>query len=223
MHSADHQHMGKPGAPVGTAQFGRQMSAVAHRHSGQYSAGAAVHPAAQRAAQSLLQAAGAGAETAALAQNFEFRFFLVRLCQQGDAVGIPLDLVVLLRSRQNKPPAHTLACFTRAQRLALRPEGCRFAVHRLHTEHCIHDAAVVGIRDLFHFSGQHDGAPGILHPGAFQPGICGIHCCHPGRSPKQQAHRRLAGGIRQAEQQTKGNKKCRKRHKKSRLRQKGAH
>ena len=47
VHSADHQHMGKPCAPVGAAQLCRKPAAVSHRHSCQHAAGVPVHLPAQ--------------------------------------------------------------------------------------------------------------------------------------------------------------------------------
>ena len=57
MHSADHQHMGKPRAPVGCAQFLGEMGAVARDHGGQHARRAGGHPLPQGGAQPLLSRA----------------------------------------------------------------------------------------------------------------------------------------------------------------------
>jgi hypothetical protein len=90
-------------------------------------------------------------------------------------------------------------------------------------QNSIHDTGIVGIRRAFHLCGQHQRTACILHPDALQP-VCRVqHRCHTHSSTQQDAERCFAGSIKDAQHQTNGNKKCRKRHKKFRLRQKNAH
>ena len=199
------------------------MAAVTHRHSGQHTAGAAIHAAAQGCTEFLLQAVGAGAEAAALAQNFKIRFVFVRYGQQGNAVGVSVHPAACCGCRQGKASLHPLACFAVRQRLALHPEGHRLAVHFFHMQDRIHDAGVIGVRDRFHLCRQHQRTPGVPHPKLFHPVLGVQHGRHARSGPQQDAQRCRPRLFKDAEHQAKGNKKCRKRHKKFRLRQKSAH
>ena len=223
MHSAYHQHMGKTRAPVGAAHGRRQITPVAGSHGSQHTAGLAVHTAAQRRTEPLLQAVGAGAEAAAFAQNCKLRPILVHFRLQSDAVRIQADPASGCRGRQYKSSLHPFPGFALRQSTALHPEGFRAAVHFLYMQNRIHDTGIVGIRRAFHLCGQHQRTACILHPDALQP-VCRVqHRCHTHSSTQQDAERCFAGSIKDAQHQTNGNKKCRKRHKKFRLRQKNAH
>ena len=220
MHAADHQHMGKPCAPVGTAQLRRKPAAVAHRHSRQHAAGVPVHLPAQALAQFLLQAVGAGAEAAALAQHGELRLFGQGLCLQGDAVRVLRRLFFHVRVLQREPALHPLPCRTGGQFCTGGAEARRATVHAFHPQGRVHCVRKIGAVRALHLSSQQHGAPGVVCPGTLQPGVCSVHRAKPGQCAQQQADRQLTAAIRDAEQQQKGNKKCRKRHKKLRLRQK---
>ena len=220
MHAADHQHMGKPCAPVGTAQLRRKPAAVAHRHSRQHAAGVPVHLPAQALAQFLLQAVGAGAEAATLAQHGELRLFGQGLCLQGDAVCVLRRLFFHVRLLQREPALHPLPCRAGGQLRTGYAEPRRAAVHAFYPQgrvHCVRK--IVTVRAL-HLSSQQHGTPGVICPGTLQPGARGMHRAKPCQCTQQQADRQLTAAIRDAKQQQKGNKKCRKRHKKLRLRQK---
>ena len=110
MHAADHQHMGKPRAPVGTAQLCRKPAAVSHRHGSQHAAGVPVHGTAQALAQFLLQAVGAGTEATALTQYGKLRLFGQRLCLQSDAIRVLRRLFFHVRLLQREPALHPLPC-----------------------------------------------------------------------------------------------------------------
>ena len=220
MHAADHQHMGKPRAPVGAAQLCRKPAAVSHRHGSQHAAGVPVHGTAQALAQFLLQAVGAGTEAAALAQYGELRLFGQGLCLQGDAVRVLRRLFFHVRLLQREPALYPLPCRAGGQLRTGYAEARRAAVHTFHPQgrvHCVRK--IVTVRAL-HLSSQQHGTPGVICPGTLQPGVCSVHRTKPCQCTQQQADRQLAAAARDAKQQQKGNKKCRKRHKKLRLRQK---
>ena len=212
--------MGESRAPVGAAQGGRKIVPVTHRHGGQNPAGILVHLTAQAGTEPLLQATGARPEAAAFAQPGKS----LRLpCPQYNAVGKEGCTVGRLRRFQCKAPLHPLPGFTDRQGIAFHPEIRRFAVDPLHPQHGVHNARVVGWRHQLHLSGQHHRLPGILclHPG--QPGVGMPYRSQPRRCAQQQAEGGFAGAVRDAQQQADGYKKCRKRHKKFRLRQKSAY
>ena len=220
MHAADHQHMGKPRAPVGAAQLCRKPAAVSHRHGSQHAAGVPVHGTAQALAQFLLQAVGAGAEAAALAQYGELRLFCQRLCLQGDAIRVLRRLFFHVRLLQREPALHPLPCLAGGQLCTGYAKARRAAVHAFYPQgrvHCVRK--IVTVRAL-HLSSQQHGAPGVICPDTLQPGARGMHRAKPRQCAQQQTERQLAAAARDAKQQQKGNKKCRKRHKKLRLRQK---
>ena len=223
MHSTHHQHMGKARAPVGAAHGRGKMAAVAHRHGCQHAAGLSIHAAAQGCAEPLLQPVGAGAETAALSQLFEVRSLPIRFCQQHNAVRIQAHPALLCRNGQHKSALHPLSRLTFRQGLAFHPEGGLCTIDLLHPQDCVHNAGIVGGRNAFHLCRQHQRTGGILHTDALQPFFRVQHRCHAHCSTQQNAERRFAGSIKNAQHQTTGNKKCRKRHKKLRLRQKGIH
>ena len=110
---------------------------------------------------------------------------------------------------------------------ALHPEGGRLPIHRFHPQDRPHPAGEIGRGCALHLRLQQDTA-------AIVGGLDRIPFCLRGAGqhkaqhcPQDQADaitpgRTFAQTARQRPQQT-GNKKCRKRHKTSRLRQKGAH
>ena len=67
------------------------------------------------------------------------------------------------------------------------------------------------------------GISGVFFQRLFQTGIGMSRGSQPGRRTQQQAEQCFAGAVRDAQQQADGYKKCRKRHKKFRLRQKSAY
>ena len=163
---------------------------------------------------------GAGTEAAALAQYGELRLFRHRLCLQGDAVCILRRLFFHVRLLQRKPALHPLPCRAGGQLRTGYAEPRRAAVHTFHPQgrvHCVRK--IVTVRAL-HLSSQQHGAPGVICPDTLQPGARGMHRAKPRQCAQQQTERQLAAAARDAKQQQKGNKKCRKRHKKLRLRQK---
>ena len=140
VHAADHQHMGKPCAPVGAAQLRRKPAAVSHRHGSQHTAGVPVHGTAQTLAQFLLQAVGAGTETAALTQYGELRLFCQRLCLQGDAVRVLRRPFRFIWCRQREPALHPLPCRAGGQLCTGYAETRRAAVHAFYPQgrvHCV--------------------------------------------------------------------------------------
>ena len=94
VHSADHQHMGKPCTPVGAAQICRKIIPVAHGHRRQHTAGGAVHAAAQGCAEPLLQPPRPGTETLALSQHGKV---LLQFCTQRNAVRIAGNALLRFR------------------------------------------------------------------------------------------------------------------------------
>ena len=212
--------MGKARTPVGAAQGGRKIVPVTHRHGGQHPAGIFVHLTAQAGTEPLLQAAGARPEAAAFAQPGKS----LRLpCPQYNAVGKEGYTVGRLRRFQCKAPLHPLPGFTNRQGIAFHPELCRPAVDPFHPQHRIHDTRIIGCRHRFHFCRQCYRLTGVFFQRLFQTGIGMSRGSQPGRRTQQQAEQCFAGAVRDAQQQADGYKKCRKRHKKFRLRQKSAY
>ena len=224
VHSADHQHMGKPRAPVGRAQLLGEMGAVARNHGGQHARRAGGHPLPQGGAQPLLEPGRPGAEGGALPQ--QRKAFLISSVQ-GNAIGQGIQAGDVIGCFQRKAALDPVAGAAGGQAGALHPEGGRLPVHHFHLQDRPHPAGGIGRGDTLHLCLQQDTA-------AIVGGLDRIPFCLRGtgqhkaqRSPQDQADaiapgRTFAQTARQRPQQT-GNKKCRKRHKTSRLRQKGAH
>ena len=154
MHTADHQHMGKPCAPVGAAQLRRKPAAVAHRHGSQYTAGVPVHGTAQALAQFLLQAVGAGTETAALAQHGKLRLFRHRLCLQSNAVCVLRRPFFHVRLLQREPTLHPLPCRAGGQLCTGYAEARRAAVHVFHPQGRVHCAREIAAVRALHLGSQ---------------------------------------------------------------------
>ena len=212
--------MGKSCTPVGAAQCCREIAPVPYRHGGEHPAGAAVHPAAQGGAEPFLQTLCPGTEAFA-------RYQRGKISQigplQGNAVGTAVYPVPLCRRGQLYPAAHPLPRLTVRQTGAYHPEVGGAAVDLFQMEHSIHCIGQIAFCGFFHLCHHGQGASGILHPDLFQPGVGGVHRSGSGGGTQQQAQPRPPGAFPSKKQQTKGNKKCRKRHKKFRLRQKSAH
>ena len=223
MHPADHQHMGKPCPAVSVPKCIRKMGPVSYRHGSQHPAGAAVHAAAKRCTKPLLQPVGARPETAALPQDRKVRGFLRLHCRQRDAIGVPVHPLIFCRGGQHKSPPHLLPGFALRHLLTLHPEiRCR-AVYRLHSKHCLHRIRHPGRRHGLHLGSQHHRASGIAFLHRAPLGIGPRGGCHARHCTQQKAEGRFAGAVRDAQHKAGSNKKCRKRHKKFRLRQKSAH
>ena len=201
MHAADHQHMGKPCAPVGAAQLRRKPAAVAHRHGSQHAAGVPVHLPAQALAQFLLQAMGAGAEAAALAQHGELRLFGQGLCLQGDAVRVLCRPFFHVRLLQREPALHPLPCRTGGQFCTGDAEARRATVHAFHPQGRVHCVRKIVTVCALHLGGQQHGTPGVICPGTLQPGARGVHRAKPRQRAQQQADHQLAAAARDAKQQ----------------------
>ena len=162
VHAADHQHMGKPCAPVGAAQLCRKPAAVSHRHSCQHAAGVPVHDPAQALAQFLLQAVGAGTEAAALAQHGELRLFRYRLCLQSDAVCILCRPLFHVRLLQREPALHPLPCRAGGQLCTGYAEARRAAIHAFHPQGRVYCVRKIAAVRAFHLGSQQHGAPGVI-------------------------------------------------------------
>ena len=139
-----------------------------------------------------------------------------------DASFIGLDSTpVAANTKQNNPKSFN------GQAGALHPEGGRLPVHRFHPQDRPHPAGEIGRGCTLHLCLQQDTAAivGVLDRIPFCLRGTGQHKAQ--HCPQNQADaiapgRTFAQTARQRPQQT-DNKKCRKRHKTSRLRQKGAH
>ena len=162
MHAADHQHMGKPRAPVGAAQLRRKPAAVAHRHGSQHAAGVPVHLQAQALAEFLLQAVGAGTEAAALAQHGKLWFFRYRLCLQRDAVCVLRRPFFHVRLLQREPALHPMPCRAGGQFCIGYAETRTSAVHTFHPQGRVHGVRKIAAVRALHLGGQQHGAPGVI-------------------------------------------------------------
>ena len=216
--------MGKPRAPVGCAQLLREMGAVARDHGGQHARRAGGHPLPQGGAQPFLEPGRPGAEGGALPQ--QRKTFLISSVQ-GNAIGQGIQAGGVIGHFQRKAALDSVAGAAGGQAGALHPERGRLPIHRFHPQDRPHPAGEIGRGCAFHLRLQQDTA-------AIVSGLDRIPFCLRGAGqhkaqhcPQDQADaiapgRTFAQTAHQRPQQT-DNKKCRKRHKTSRLRQKGAH
>ena len=224
MHSADHQHMGEPRAPVGRAEGRRKMGTVPGDHGRQHPGRPGGHPLPQGSAEPLLQPGCPGTEGAAPAQRHGV---LHRFRRQHHAVGVEVLLSGHRRGFQRKTAPEPVACFADRQTGALHPEGHRFPGRLLHPQHGADGIGRPGGRHLFHFRFQQEGPAVIGCCQPFQPGAGVRRQAESQRCPQDQTDAVAPGRFpaqtpgRRKEQP--GSKKCRKRHKKSHLRQKSAH
>ena len=127
--AAHHQHMGKPRAPVGTAESRSQMAPVAHHHCGQNAAGVFGHAFSQGAAQRRLEPSRPGAEAfAGPKTKHPGQIFRA----EDNAVGVVVQTLGGIRPIQRKAAAVAASGLTFGQTGALHPEVDSFPVHFFH-------------------------------------------------------------------------------------------
>ena len=218
MEAAHHQHMGKPRAPVGTAESRSQMAPVSHHHRGQNAAGVFGHAFSQGAAQRRLEPRRPGAEAfAGPKTKHPGQIFRA----EDNAVGVVVQTLGGIRHIQRKAAPDAASGLTFGQTGALHPEADSLPVHFFHHQHSAHPARRVSAACALHFGGE----------GHFFSGVGVLYLCKPraGRfhdadaqhcAQKQADRISSRGPASPPDQQAENNKNCRRRQQKPHLRQK---